>query len=646
MSQLAIVGNGSEGEPAIITCQPLTGLAFFWSTNITMCNLSLIGCGKLLNSDNKFANKFSSLYSVAILFFGCNSIELNNLHVSESNGTGVVINNPIGKVFIDRCSFTYNGLHRSGGGGLVIEASEATSQSFCTITNSTFTHNIATVLEKETTPVTQWINLCNIGKGGGIAVVLRGEATNNIVQINSVHLNSNKAQFGGGLFIAFYDNVSNNTVTVDYAKVTENEVLLGSIPSGGGVFIGFAAIGMNFPLDNVVAIKSSIFSSNEADVGGGISVDLVHDAHRCPSNGNTLLIENCMFDNNTAFQGSSAYLSQSGMHTQPLLNTTVSNSNFTIGHCGTVLRNVLGLHCFGNFLVESMSLVIFQGAIRFIGVQNVQNSYISALTLRSSSIKLLSTTRLQFINNSALNGAGIFLVGSSSIIVNNGSAILFKHNTVLEQGAAIYADTCTLGQTRFCFVQHSNPVLRPDDWGVNVTFIDNKLISSQPNAIYVDSIQSNIWPDSFNRTFCWKGWFYQFDCSTELRSGPAYVTCNLGPLNYNTVTIYPGHSIENIIQLTVYDIWANDILKDANKILLEAINGPAYVDDMPNTISSPIKVDCSTDYTNQTSLMFIHPFQFPVIPITVQFERCDLPQCSFLRQCHVGMFSIFLPIIW
>ena len=160
------------------------------------------------------------------------------------------------------------------------------------------------------------------------------------------------------------------------------------------------------------------------------------------------------------------------MHTQPLLNTTVSNSNFTIGHCGTVLRNVLGLHCFGNFLVESMSLVIFQGAIRFIGVQNVQNSYISALTLRSSSIKLLSTTRLQFINNSALNGAGIFLVGSSSIIVNNGSAILFKHNTVLEQGAAIYADTCTLGQTRFCFVQHSNPVLRPDDWGVSLSLIN------------------------------------------------------------------------------------------------------------------------------------------------------------------------------
>ena len=45
MSQLAIVGNGSEGEPVVITCQPLAGLAFLWSTNITISNLRLIGCG-------------------------------------------------------------------------------------------------------------------------------------------------------------------------------------------------------------------------------------------------------------------------------------------------------------------------------------------------------------------------------------------------------------------------------------------------------------------------------------------------------------------------------------------------------------------------------------------------------------------------
>ena len=47
----------------------------------------------------------------------------------------------------------------------MIEASEATSQSFCTITNSTFTHNTAS------SAGLQWINPCGSARGGGISVV-------------------------------------------------------------------------------------------------------------------------------------------------------------------------------------------------------------------------------------------------------------------------------------------------------------------------------------------------------------------------------------------------------------------------------------------------------------------------------------------
>ena len=38
MSQLAIVGNGSQGE-VVIRCEPLAGLAFFWSEEINMTNV-------------------------------------------------------------------------------------------------------------------------------------------------------------------------------------------------------------------------------------------------------------------------------------------------------------------------------------------------------------------------------------------------------------------------------------------------------------------------------------------------------------------------------------------------------------------------------------------------------------------------------
>ena len=556
MSQLAIVGNGSEGEPVVITCQPLAGLAFLWSTNITISNLRLIGCGKVQNGNNECENN-RYLSQVAILFTGCSSIELTNLYVNESNGTGVAVYNATGKVSIDLCQFSYNGLSDEGmygGGGLVIEASEATSQSFCTITNSTFTHNTAS------SAGLQWINPCGSARGGGISVVLSGEATNSTVQLlNSVRLNSNKAQFGGGLFIAFYGNASGNTITVDNAEVAENEVVIetASTASGGGIFIGFTATGTNHLFGNVVAINSSRIISNEADIGGGISVNLVHNTRECSTDSNKLLIENSTFDSNTAFQGSSAYLSQSGKCSQPILNTTVSSSNFTNGHCGTALRNQFVLHCSGNVLVESMPQVTFQGLVSFIGDQ--QKSYISALSLRSSSIELSSSAQLQFINNSAVNGAGIHLVGSSFIILSSGSTLLFEHNTASGQGGAIYADTCILGQTGFCIVKHINPALLPDDWGVNITFTDNQLTTHQAGAIYVNSVQSyDIWSNSFQKTFCWKGWFYcgvEGDCTGHLSSGPAYVKFT-GPLNYS---IYPGESLAFAVQLIVYDIWGTDI---------------------------------------------------------------------------------------
>ena len=602
------MGNASQGKPVVITCQPLTGLAFFWSTNITMNNLSFRRCGKL---------RSYACYQihVAILFTGCSSIELSNLHVNESSGTGVAVYNAMDKVSIDSCQFTYG----RGGGGLVIEASEATSQSFCTISNSTFTHNTASSVAAG-----QWIDPCgSTTRGGGISVVLRGEATNNTVQlVNSVRLNSNKAQFGGGLFVGFHDNASGNTVTVDNAEVTENEALVDTVSytSGGGIFIGFNT--KRF-FGNTFAIYSSRIVSNEADIGGGISANIVCNNFMLQTDIDNLLIEKCTFDNNTAFQGTSAYLSQSGKCNQ-LPNITVKSSNFTNGQCSTVLRNGYILPCDGSLLVDSMPHVVFHGDITF-----ARNS-ISALSLCSSSIELTSSARLQFISNRAYNGAGI-QVNSSSIILNTGSSLLFKYNTASGQGGAIYADTCTIDQAGLedCIFKHSNPSLHSDDWGVSISFIDNQQTTiyydvRQTNAIYVDSVKSyNMFSNPSNSTFCWKGWSYSSyedddDCTSELSSGPAYFIYT-GPLNY---TVSSGDYLTDIIQnhLTVYDIWGIDIT-DPDKIIVEIISGYAYMYGQPSTLSSNIRIDCYNFY--HSSLLYVYPLQFSSVAITVHFDRCN-----------------------
>ena len=619
------MGNTSQGEPVVITCQPLAGLAFLWSTNITISNLSLINCGKIQSEHDNDCNPIQ----VAILFTACSSIELSNLHVNESSGTGVALYNAMDKVSIDSCQFMYG-----GGGGLVIEASEATSQSFCIINNSTFTHNTPS-----SAAAGQWINPCGSttrGGGGGISVVLRGEATNNTVQlVNSVRLNNNKAQFGGGLFLGFYDNASGNTVTVDNAEVTENEVLIekASSASGGGIFIGFAATGTNGLFGNVVTINSTSIISNEADIGGGISVNLVHNAHECSTDSNKLVIDNSTFDSNTAFQGSSAYLSQSGKCNQPLLNTTVSSCSFTSGHCST---NQIALRCSGNVVIESMPLVIFHGFVMFMGDKENSYGFISALSLHSSSIELSSSAQLQFINNSAYNGAGIHLVGSSSIILNTGSTLLFKHNTASGQGGAIFADTCTLSQSGFCVFKQNDTSLHPDDWGMKITFIDNQLTTGQANSIYIDTV--NVFDNNtvlFNGTFCWKGWTYltklgvQQNCTEQLRSGSAaYAKYE----SFNS-TVSSGTQLQSIVKYKIRDIWFNDIT-EPNKIRVEFINGPAYpyrspyTYDRPSTLSSMILANCSRDYTNQSSLLYVYPLQLPRFAVTILFEQCGDQYCG------------------
>ena len=224
MSQLAIVGNGGEGE-VVIKCLPLAGLSFLQSNNITMKNLKIISCGALQNSVSKRTRNVFLRMQSAIFCSTCKHVQLIKVHVIESNGTGVVFYNPLGMVNLDMCNFTNNSLSAelaamlAGGGGLVIEANAVTSQFHCTIANSAFANNDAksrrlSILSQATNPSEYF------GLGGGISVVFRGGTANNTVQLTGVKLENNTAQFGGGLFLAFFDSTNGNIVTINGIEVT------------------------------------------------------------------------------------------------------------------------------------------------------------------------------------------------------------------------------------------------------------------------------------------------------------------------------------------------------------------------------------------------------------------------------------------
>ena len=477
-------------------------------------------------------------------------------------------------------------------------------------------------------------------------MIFRGTATNNTVKLNNVRLEDNKAQFGAGLFLALYSNANKNTVSIDDAKVIENKALETSFntllpsTSGGGALIELALTGPDYPSGNTINIISSRFISNAAEIGGGLTVSAVYD-DGCFNADNKLFIQNCTFDNNKAFQGSSVYLTQSGKSQQPVLDTTMSSCNFTNGHCVYTLTH--GLPCLGSVLLRYFPLT-------FKGVSMFNGNSISALGLRSSSIKILSSTQLQFINNSAVDGAALHIVDCSSLVVNSGTNFIFKNNTASHRGGAIYSETCTFEQAggRDCFIRHSNTALHPDVWKINVNFSDNQA-ADLGDSIYTDSIQSCIWFDQSSPSndkpsiFCWKGWFYKENCFKQLRSGPAYITA---PTQYS---LYPGECIE-LNDFTVRDDWGNNISDEHWKIdvnfgAIQVINYEEYyyhhnpcqcslpdvADQCVTTAHSrqcePQNVrllsDCNQNYANQSSQILVHSPQLPEIVINIRFKLCE-----------------------
>ena len=53
--------------------------------------------------------------------------------------------------------------------------------------------------------------------------------------------------------------------------------------SGGGILIDFVASDVDYPFNNIVEINRGKFISNTAQLGGGLAVDVVYDAHGCVS---------------------------------------------------------------------------------------------------------------------------------------------------------------------------------------------------------------------------------------------------------------------------------------------------------------------------------------------------------------------------
>ena len=583
-SHVGIIGLANENQEVVVSCYPLTGVSFIMSDNIIIEFLTIRGCGSLQ------VFEFHT-FQVAMYMLYCYNVHINSTVIESSNGTGLIMYYTVGNVTIQSCTLRENGQESSNkGGGILIEflrdiysdSSMGHRFAFYTIINSTFTSNNAYSSHDKSSDCYNLGNKC--ATGGGISIILRDQASNNVFLIDTCVMESNSADHGGGFYIAFHDEVYNNTVNISNSQVYSNinpdkeqSVKCDDHRGGGGGKVVQSAD------NNTVNIIDSYISNNTAVTGGGISL-ICGNSHL-----STITIHNTSMVGNKAFTGFALY-SVSEYHTVDMY-VEISDITITdnIAKCSNdTVQELLSRQFSLSGAISTVGRIYFKGNNVF-----ERNSASALIAYYGSEVVVLQNSSLHFTDNSGKYGGAIGLFDCSFITVYLKAQLYFSYNYASSQGGAIYSGSCSLKNVIFypsqCFIQYYDPHVHPDEWNVifnfNFNTYKNDYDTIELNAIYAASLSlcwwplqnsSNITTDAIKNTLCWNDWYYSPDnCSMSVMSDVAYFETSYDK------EAYPGG---RLLTPLAYDGSGNDV--DNTKGRFCIISGPARFSDHFQTCTS------------------------------------------------------------
>ena len=617
---MAIIGNVSdspgEQQKVVIKCSSLTGLSFFWSDNVMLQSLTLYGCGgvHVSTSRNLSSQSFELLMlQVAVYMLYCQNIHVVDVVIESSNGTGLTIYNTMGNVTISGCDFVENGFGMPyGGGGLQIEWSycdpekewdcpeedpsslDNNNDSLYNIINCIFISNMAqggSLLSRYYKLSNQGRDSYVFGRGGGVSIIFKGQASNNKIIMYYNILEGNQANHGGGFFIGYYDNAYNNSVEMSHMTVANNSntrddhvVFSEDRGGGGGKIEVHANVSKQFV--NYVKIFHSSILRNIGIIGGGLSIETTSTLK--------IYISEVNFTTNTAYIGSACYFTNAidfNRHFLNLANCMFSNNTPVCDNIDAEYTVAI-LPCTGTLYSNSVP-------ISFNGINIFSDNNASAIEAHGSPITINSGTNMSLIGNSGSYGGAIALYKCSYIVLYNETNLTCINNMANTQGGAIFSGVCNKKtpnrfQQSDCFIVYYDSGIHPDDWEIELVFSLNKVINiyaadvfnwhsyqyekpHKPNAIYGRSLSSCWWPllpnttkitlSSINRTLCWNNWNYTpDDCAKSIQSGVAFLNVSL--VEKQQSSLFSGSRLN--LSLIAYDGTGHPLLSNTN--IIKCIN--------------------------------------------------------------------------
>ena len=566
--------QGFTGSSSVVTCTDSdTGLIFVDVNNVTLNGITFHNCSSLVNStsrkyDSNDSNFEFQLYKslAAFYFYRCRDVTIAQVTVTKSpSATGVVMYNTAGKNLIQHSSFTLNRVEspeqaaHPGGGGFYVEFTycipgdntcDSFNDSIATFNsdasfifhNVSFRGNKASNLNQhQDTYIIPYSHIQNaFGKGGGLAIIFKGNASSNTFDITECHFHSNEAIAGSGLLVEYQDHSSNNTVLVRNSVFTGN----GQQPdayhtrtrttetSGGGIKVGHYVFNLEkhpHSTKNRLHIDECEVLGNNAVTGGGMSV--------FPAR-------------------------QLVINVSQIFELTISNTNFTENQAqiGAAMECTL----FSLFVVGQLPLIVLENSkflnnsiyndtgdagIREVGVGVVYTNGIpiqfrneiefawnsgSALAAVGTFANFSHSTS-HFTSNRGKYGGGINLLGSAFVLIDNSTSMTFKRNTADVYGGAfanIFIERENFMTLPNCFLHHVIPFLHPDHWGATFRFEDNNA-GLLGQSIYTTSLLPCSWAggsgsNRIEKILCWKGWHYvrnglSVDCHGEINTDSGHI---------------------------------------------------------------------------------------------------------------------------
>lgn len=419
----------------------------------------------------------------------------------------------------------------------------------------------------------------SFGRGGGLSYFVRGNASEIDFVIESCTFHNNSATLGGGLLIELLDNAYGNHIAVRNTHFCSNfcPFTTFSRSAGGGIRFSHYVYGLDGPLPitasrNELTIDNCIFFDNIALYGGGISVSWALQ-NALPDQVVSIHILESLFQTNYAKLGVAVHVDQFRAISHGFMATVwIENSNFT-SNSDQYYKFKAGMFKpvqvgFGVVCVTS-SNVWFRGNVKFTSNNG------SALAVIGGTVNFNGSYAL-FADNKASKGAGIVLLGESTIVVGYGSKMVFDNNFVTTQGGAIhvvYNSRQNLKTDSKCFIRHVDPTITPDNWNVSMEFTNNVgFKGSLNNSIFVTSLLSCsvlggsrvITAGNKSAVFCWKGWAYYtsgvpVDCESQIASDIGNITYSGGgdAELRDRVQTFPGWNFD--LPLAVWDDFHSNI---------------------------------------------------------------------------------------